>query len=436
MSELDKDLQRQIALFRYGVIADLVHLPRGYRGIGARLKAKAALTYAIPGSNRDRVAVNTMRGWLSHYRAGGFEALYPKRRADRGRARRLPEPVVQRLVELKRERPTRSVRQVIEAARKDGIELPLAPATVHRLLERAGALGPAGETASGQDRRRFAYREAGELWMADVMHGPKVRRGRQRRKTYLIALLDDATRVAPYAAFAFSEAAKMFLPVLKQAIARRGIPLRLYVDNGSTFRSRQLALVCAKLGIALIHGRPYQPAGRGKIERFFRTVRGWLGNLPEEAAEGLGPLNRALWAWVEGNYHQRPHRGLKGRSPLEQWALSADRVRYPEPGLDLEDLFLFEARRRVMKDRTVSLHGRVYEVDALLVGLPVTLRYDPDAPPARPLKVLHDDTEAGQATLLDAYANTAVKRRGASGGEPAEEPPPSPLAMHRLKEKK
>ena len=165
MNELDKDLQRQIALFRYGVIADLVHLPRGHRGIGARLKAKAALTYAIPGTDRDRLAANTIRGWLTVYRAGGFEALYPKRRADRGRARRLPEPVVRRLVELKHERPGRSVRQVIEAAREDGIEHPLAPATVHRLLERAGALEPAGETAAGRDRRRFAYREAGELWM-------------------------------------------------------------------------------------------------------------------------------------------------------------------------------------------------------------------------------------------------------------------------------
>ncbi len=139
MSQLDKDLQRQIALFRYGVIADLVHLPHGHRGIGARLKAKAALTYAIPGTDRDRIAANTIRGWLTCYRAGGFEALYPKRRADRGRARRLPEPVVQRLVELKQERPGRSVRQVIQAARKEGIEHHLAPATVYRLLERAGA---------------------------------------------------------------------------------------------------------------------------------------------------------------------------------------------------------------------------------------------------------------------------------------------------------
>ena len=116
--------------------------------------------------------------------------------------------------------------------------------------------------------------------------------------------------------------------------------------------------------------------------------------------------NRSLLAWVEGEYHQSPHRGLDGRTPLEQWALAGEDVRYPGPDLDLDDLFLFEAKRRVMKDRTVSLHGRLYEVDAILVGHSITLRYDPQAPASRPLQVRHDGRPAGEATRLDAYANT------------------------------
>ncbi len=430
MNPSDEDLRQQVALFRYGLIADLVHLPRGYRRLGARLELKAARTYAIPGTRRDRIAAETIRKWLYRYRQGGFEALYPKRRADRGQARVLPDAVAERLVELKRDKPARSVRQVIEAAREAGIEAPLAPATVHRVLARAGALAPPAGTSAGADRRRFCYRDAGALWMADIMHGPKVSDGRKRRTALLVALIDDATRVVPYAAFGFSESGAAFLTVLKQAIARRGIPLRLYADNGSPFRSRHLALVCAKLGIALIHGRPYQPAGRGKVERFFRTVRGWLAVSGPEHTAGLESLNRALWAWIEGAYHTRPHRGLQGRSPLEQWALSADAVRYPEPGMDLEDVFLFEARRRVMKDRTVSLHGKLYEVDAVLVGESVTLRYDPAAPSTRALQVRHGEQAAGLATPLDPYANASVKRAA------PEQPPPSPLAMRRLKEKK
>ena len=217
--------------------------------------------------------------------------------------------------------------------------------------------------------------------------------------------------MVPHAAFAFSENTAAFLPVFKHALLRRGLPLRLYVDNGANYRSHHLALVCAKLGIALIHARPHQPAGKGKIERWFRTLRaGWLRHLDMDAIEGLEALNRALAGWIEGEYHQAPHRGLGGQTPLDRWAQAGAQVRYPDAGMDLEDLFLFETKRRVMKDRTVSLNGRPYEADAVLVGQTVTVRYDPGAPPSRRLQLLHEARPAGRATPLDAYANAAVKR--------------------------
>ncbi|MXX18686.1 MAG: DDE-type integrase/transposase/recombinase [Rhodospirillaceae bacterium] len=437
MKEPEDELRQAIALFRYGVIADLAHLPVGTPGTGAMMRAKAEQSYAIPGSTRTRIAAETIRGWITAYRRGGFEALYPKRRTDRGKPRRLPPEVAERLIALKTASPNRSVRAVIAAARSEGIDHPLAPSTVHRLLAREGLFDR--KAHDGADRRRFAFREAGELWMSDVMHGPKVRHGRSRRKTYLIAFIDDATRVVPYAAFALAENVPAFLPVFRNALIRRGLPARLYVDNGAAYRSHHLALVCAKLGVALIHARPWQPAGKGKIERFFRTLRaGWLGRIDAAERETLESLNRSLWAWIEGEYHRTPHRGLEGRTPLEQWALASGAVRYPDATLDLDDLFLFEASRRVYKDRTVSLNGRVYEVDALLVGEKVTLRYDPEAPSSRPLDVVHDGKPAGKARRLDAYANTAVRRtypaKEIEAEDPAPEPPPSPLSLRKLRE--
>ena len=437
---LDDDTRQAVALFRYGVIADLVNLPPGTPGTGARLRAKAEKDYVIPGTVRTRVAAETMRHWLTLHRQGGFDALYPKNRGDRGRARRMPPDLTELLISIKEDNPALSVRAVIDAAGERNLpaDVHLAPSTVHRLLAREGLLDKRpGEPPA--DRRRFQYRQAAELWMSDVMHGPSVADGRKRRKTYLIAFIDDATRVIPFAAFAFSENTAAFLPVFKQALLRRGQPARLYVDNGSAYRSRQLALVCAKLGVALIHARPYQPAGKGKIERYFRTVRGsWLAHLDLAAIDGLDALNRRLWAWVEGEYHQSPHRGLDGETPLDRWAATGADVRYPNPGPDFDDLFLFEAKRRVMKDRTVSLNGCLYEVDALLVGQTVVLRYDPAAPPNRPLQVVHDGKPAGQATVLDAYANTAVRRARPSWqietDDPAPEPPPSPIALRKLKD--
>jgi len=250
--------------------------------------------------------------------------------------------------------------------------------------------------------------------------------GKRRRKSYLIAFLDDATRVVPYAAFALSENTQAFLPVLKQALLRRGLPERLYVDNGANYRSRHLALVCAKLGVALIHARPYQPQGKGKIERFFRTVRAQLlPGLADSDTTGLEALNRRLWAWVEGEYHHSPHRGLEGETPLERWARAGDAVRFTEPGMDLDDLFLFEAIRKVQKDRTVSLNGVIYEVDAALVGEKVTLRYDP-ATARRAVQVHHQGQFIATAKPVDLYANCFVKRDRPSWNLTAEGEAPAP----------
>jgi hypothetical protein len=272
------------------------------------------------------------------------------------------------------------------------------------------------------------------------MHGPNVGLPgtRTRRKAYLIGFLDDATRVVPYCAFALSENTQAFLPVFKQALLRRGIPQRLFVDNGANYRSQQLALVCARLGVALIHARPYQPQSKGKQERWFRTVRSQL--LPSLSAadtESLDSLNRRLWAWVESEYHHSPHRGLDGQTPLDRWAMSEQPPRLPDPQLDLDALFLFESKRRVQRDRTVSLGGTLYEVDAALVGQTVTLRHDPSVPASRGIEVWYEGRFVERARPLDAYANCFVRRNRPTQGIEADTPAAAPrstgLALRELR---
>jgi putative transposase len=414
---MDEKVREQIALFRYGVIADLVHRKAGERGLLALLREKAAREYEIPGSRRRHVAEETMGDWLSAYRRGGFEALFPKPRSDQGHSRAIPQTLADLLCSIKDETPTLTVAQVIEQARtRSEATLPeralLAPSTVHRLLSRHNLMCKAVLNSAGnKDRRRFAFDKPNELWMSDVMHGPAVfAEGRRKRKSYLIGLLDDATRVVPFAAFAFAENTTAFLPVFKQALLRRGIPKRLYVDNGAVYRSTQLSLVCAKLGITLIHARPYLPQGKGKQERWFRTVRlQLLPTLGEADLASLDALNRRLWAWVEGEYHHHPHRGLDDETPLDRWAMTAQDVRLVGPECDLDEICLFEVKRRVQKDRTVSLHGVVYEVEAQLVGQTVTLRFDPSRP-GRKVDVYFGGKKVQQAKPVDAYANCFVRR--------------------------
>lgn len=436
----DAERRRQVALFRYGLIADLVHLSPNHRGLYKLLEAKAAREYEIPGTLRRHVAAETMRGWLRDYRRGGFDALVPKLRSDLGAARSIPPRVLDVLCEIKDAQPDLSIPHVIKRARErhgetvtDEIELPLS--TVHRLLARRGLTKRRKDDGTSKDRRRFEYDEANELWMSDVMYGPKLRIGGRLRQTYLIAFIDDATRLIAHAIFAMSERTTAYLPALEHAIRRRGIPKRLYVDNGAAFRSQHLALVCAKLGIALIHATPRSPQGKGKMERWFRTVRLQLMPTIEDTTPlTLDAMNRLLAVWVEGEYHHAAHRGLGGETPADRWARASEHVKMP--GADVGECFLFEAKRKVARDRTVTLDGVAFEVDAALVGQLVVLRYDPArAADKRTVEVWHQSKRIEVARRLDAFSNCFVRRNKTHDAIEIEgEAPPVPegLSMREL----
>jgi putative transposase len=430
----------EIALFRYGLISDLIRPADGDTSIKLyqRLRDKARRSYCIPGTRRTHVAVETMRDWMKLYQQGGFDALKPKPRKDIGSARTIPQPVIDDLVEMKDQHRSFSVAMVIDEVKKKSAvarATPLPLSTVHRVLSRAGVMGKTAEDPTTKDRLHFAFAKAGELWMSDVMHGPAVVvSGRRKQKTYLIGLLDDATRVVPYAAFALSENTSAYLPIFRQAVMRRGIPLRLYVDNGAAFRSHHLSLVCARLGTTLIHARPYQPAGKGKQERFFRTVRmRFLPTLGPDDLGSLDALNRRLWAWVEGEYHRAPHKGLDGQTPLDAWAMRSGEVRVPGPEVDLVQMCLFEAKRKVHKDRTLSLDGLVYEVEAALVGEMVTVRFDPSKKGA-PVDIWVGGRKVQSARVVDAYANCFVKRNNDTRTLEADTPPIAPAPGLRLRD--
>ena len=424
----DKALIERIALFRHAIVSRLLPDDLSAQQRAAELQRIANQKHIIPGSTRQRVAESTVRQWLRDFKEGGFDALIPRPRSDRGEPRTLRAELVERLMQIKEENPQLAIRLIIEQARKEkyiGIDEHVAVSTVHRLFQRLGLMTPKAGQLPPEDRRRFAFAEAGQLWMSDVMHAPSViDTGKRRRKTYLIAFIDDATRVITHAQFAFSENTASFLPVFKQALMRRGKPVRLYVDNGASYRSHHLSLVCAKLNITLIHARPYQPAGKGKIERFFRTCRAQLiSQLSEKDTQSLEALNRRLATWIEGEYHHSPHRGLEGQTPLEKWAQVSGSVNYPDQTMDLDDLFLFDTIRKVNNDRTVSLNGKLFEVDATLVGAKVTLRYNPAKPDAS-IQVVHEGKFIEMARQVDIYANCHVKRHRRSGVIDTDKPTP------------
>ena len=222
--------------------------------------------------------------------------------------------------------------------------------------------------------RSFEYPFFGDLWTADFLHGPKIRIGTQARKTYLHAIIDDATRYVVAARFHLTEDTRSLLDDLMLAIRRFGVPKRLYTDNGAAFRSRHLRLVAAKLGISLPHTPPYTPRGRGKVERFFRSVRD--GFLTGRDRTSLEKLNTDLVEWIT-LYHHSPHRTL-GMSPLDRkLADTGTGLKQIPATQNINDIFRMEQLKRIASDGCVRLFGKRFEIPDAIPGSVITVYYLP-----------------------------------------------------------
>jgi hypothetical protein len=246
--------------------------------------------------------------------------------------------------------------------------------------------------------------------MGDVMHGPRViAPDRRERKAYLHIFADSATRFVPSCAFRLGETATDHEAVLKQAFMKHGLPRVLYLDRGAAQISDSLKVICAELGVRLLHTRPYDPAAKGGIERLIRTVREEIqSELPKEPLP-IDELNSIIWSWVAAEYHRRVHSTTK-KAPLDHWLEQADKVR-PAPRADKLDLiFLHRARRTVRKDSTLRFEGKLLEVRPELCGLEVELRYDPERPDRSPW-VFIDGEFYCDTVELDPVRNSLGKRR-------------------------
>ena len=403
---MTEEEKQRIATFRFSIIGEMVS-GRLDPGEQERLiREKSRRKWQIPFSSRTHVSRSTLLRWIRQYRQSGgrIQSLYPDDRNDKGKARAIDDETAQNLIQLRKEMPRAPVYALIEAANRRHLVTPdthLCKTTVYRFLHRRGLMSQV--MATSVDRRKFEAEFPNDMWQSDVMHGIHVPYEGKLRKTYLIAFIDDHSRLIPYGAFFFSEGVQCYLEALEQAILTRGLPRKLYVDNGSAFRSHHLELVTASLGIALIHATPYTPQGKGKVERFFRTVRSsFLSTAP---ATSLTDLNDAFSTWLQDNYHQRKHSGT-GESPFARFTTRIECLRKAPD--NITDHFRTCARRRVGKDRSVALNGRLYEAPVALIGQQVELFYHPQNPES--IEAIFQQTTYGFLRPIDLLVNSRVKR--------------------------
>ena len=405
---MQQEQRKEIARFRFGVISDLVGAVRLNPGDRAKIiRVKSRQRYNIPYSRRTRISESTIRRWVRLYENGDRQltALYPGQRGDKGKSRRVDEETIFSLIRLRRQKPTMPLVALLAEMREKSLITPgvtLCLSTAYRILKNHGISSRI--TQPKTDRRRYEAEFPNDIWQSDVMHGPNVEIGGRQRKAYLIAVLDDHSRLLPHAEFFSSERLDSWLTVFRRALLARGMPRKLYVDNGAAFRSRHLEDICASLGIALVHTPPYTPQGRGKIERFFRTVR--TSFLPCFKGGTLEDLNISLDLWLRTSYHQRIHSSTN-ETPFERFARHLEVIR--QAPTDLEDHFRKVARRRVAKDRTVSLEGRLYEAPTRLIGEYVQLLYHPERPER--VEIVHKNTSYGHLVPVDLKVNCTIRRQ-------------------------
>jgi putative transposase len=408
---------RRIGLFRYMLIREAADPTLTGRQRGKLVRALAAMTHTDPDGRSIRVTRWTLDRWISEWQRAGFDALVPSPRQSQPRT---PVEVLELASALKKENPGRSAAQI---RRILSVQHGWAPdeRTLQRMFVRTGLNlvdtdGPVTPGVFG----RFEADRPNEIWTGDALHGPRI----DGRKTYLFAFIDDHSRAVVGHRWGFAEDTVRLAAALRPALAARGVPEHVYVDNGSAFVDSWLLRACAKLGIKLVHSAPGRPQGRGKIERFFRTVNdGFVVEIA--AAEGkpgrqitdLAEMNRLFTAWVENVYHRRQH-SETGMAPLARWMTGAP-FGVPAPA-DLAEAFRWSEHRTVSKTALVSLHGNRYQVDPHLVGRRVELVFDPFD--LTFLRVRLDNADAGTALPFQINRHSHPKARPEV---PAEEPKPT-----------
>jgi transposase InsO family protein len=405
---MDEKLREEIALFRFAIITPFLsqkNLRRGERE--ALIRQITEKQWQIPGSPRTSIARSTLLKWLSGYLRSGedIESLKPKRRRDAGSFRSIDRETEAGLLALKRELPEASLSVLMKVARERRIidwHFSASYQSVYRLFNSHGLQGrPVGTSV---DRRRFEAELPNDLWQSDCMHGPKVIVEGKLRKSYLFDIIDDHSRLIPHAQFYLRENTESFGDCLIQAMAKRGLPRRLFVDNGAPFRSHILRYGCARLGVAILHSKPGVAETRGKIERLHLTIRmQLLPLLPEELTLEL--LNERLWAWIDDEYHQRVHSSTK-QTPLSRYLDHVEALRAAPK--DLWDYFRVPADRKVDGDRTVSLNGTLFEAPSGLIGQTVTLLYHKHDPMR--VEVFFENESRGFLTPLNVGINSRVRR--------------------------
>ncbi len=391
-----------------------------------RLQVLSAIDYAEGKTQRDRYKTvsqqtfmdqetgksyrftwRTIETWAVRHKKHGIATLDKKTRSDKNTQRKVTS--AQLAEAINEVLPTLSLNKVGKTPKSTLYRCllqknyfsrqQLSPTTFYRYLRENDLLNT--ETTE-KLRTSFAMRFANELWQGDTMYGPSIQQSDGKwRKTFLIAFIDDASRLITHAEFFYRDNTDNMVEAFRIALYKRGKPERLYFDNGSNYTSKEILQACVRLDIRLSHAPVRDGAAKGKIERFFRGFRDRF-LVMHSNFDSLEQLNQLAQTWIEDEYNTQPHSSIQMR-PLDRFNLDHDRIIFLSNDAFTEEVFFVEEERRVSKVNVFSINNQKFECPVDLRNKTVQIRYNRRRRDT--FIVYFKDQRMGEATPLNQYFN-------------------------------
>ncbi|MBC7196712.1 MAG: DDE-type integrase/transposase/recombinase, partial [Deferribacterales bacterium] len=409
---LDEKTREAIALKRFALISPVLNgQVANQKNYFSELCTKPI---DMPYYGLKEYAPKTLQYWLSSYLRGGIEVLKPGYRSDRGKSRRIDEVLADKIKEKRAQFKNMPVKLLYETLVGEGLISPdrVSLPTFYRFIEDMNIKN----TASFEEKeeiKRFSHEYVNEMWQTDCMYGPYIKDGKSKRQTFLLAYIDDASRLITHAEFYFAQNFETLRISFKEAVLKRGIPKILYTDNGKIYRSGQFGYICASIGCHLVHAKPFMPHQKGKIERFFNTVRmRFLSGLDINSLKTIDDLNLRFKIWLEEDYQRKKHSALN-MSPLDFFMAQVSRVKLITDIEQLNENFLLRVSRKVASDATLQVEKILYETEQRFAGMRLEVRYDPEWLKnfSMPILLYHEGKKVGEAYRVNFHDNAHVKRK-------------------------
>lgn len=367
----------EIASIRLALISPAINNTYPDESKIAYYRRISSISIKLPNGKNVFYSPGTFSNWESEYNRFGFDALLPKARSDIGQTRKLNDVTIERIYSLKNIFPKINATLIYHKLIEDGFinEKDVSISTIQRFIKNNDL--KSARNINIKDRKAFEEEFSTGMYQADTCYGPYITENNEKKRTYLIMIIDDKSRLIVGGRFFYNDNSYNFQKVLKEAVARYGIPNKLYLDNGSSYKNEQLSLICGSLGIVELHTMVRDGASKGKVERNFRTLKSrWLNALEVDAISSIAQLNDELFSYI--NKHNITIHSSTNERPIERYQNDVARIKVAFDNEWLDNCFMNRIERKVNNDATVKIDNISYDVPMQFIKQKVQIRYLPD----------------------------------------------------------